>query len=341
MNKVRDLTGAAETSRFGARWTDLCIPALCPGNGAMFFAGGDTYDGDVPLAGEWNAPVGLLSSSTALNSLRVDSCVSHPGTQHVRALVPEGHIPVPPHGNRTTALPSDVFTIGDVMYMHLMRGPLYETHHTDFWRSGDKGETWQYVAQWSDDRNPLTRRQKTYAVADDGYCYVLSTAFDRAVVSDLFLHRVPQDMVGDPAAYQPWGFADGAWAWGNPPTTVARPRQWGDICLRAMGGQYVFTWLDMVPDGAPRPPVGVPEIRAQVLPLPTSNLFTTPEQQLITHVPAGQESGAHVTSPYGGFIIPGSTFDDFHIAVSQWYFDGAAKQHYYRVMQYGGALSSP
>nr|WP_189938041.1 DUF4185 domain-containing protein [Streptomyces sulfonofaciens] len=307
--RIRNLTGPAETGAFAAPWTDLGIPARCP-DGRLFFACGDTFDGPVMGAADWRAPVGLRASNPNPAALAIDGAV---GGSHAVGLVPESH------QDGTTAIPSDVFTVGNTMYMHLMRGVLYQTHHSDFWRSDDNGETWQYLCQWPGDQYGGQFQQKTYAVADDGYCYVLSTVFNRDVASDLLLHRVPQSGLGNPAAYQPWGYANGAWAWGNYPTTITGRRRWGEICFRAMGGRYAFTWLNM----------DVLSIRAQVFALPTSNLFTTPEQTMIVPTTPGNEYGNAVASPYGGFIIPGSTFDDFHITVSQWY-DNVD----YRVMHY-------
>lgn len=307
--KVKNLTGPAETGQFAAPWTDLGIPARCP-DGSLLFVCGDTFDGDGVGAADWRAPVGLRSSSADLGSVTIDGSV---GGAHANGLVPEGH------ENNTTAIPSDVFTIGDTMYMHLMRGVIYQTDHSDFWKSTDNGETWQYLCQWPGDQYGGQFQQKTYAVADDGYCYVLSTVFNRDVVSGLLLHRVPQDQLGTPGAYEPWGWADNAWAWGNPPTTVTASRKWGEICFRAMGGKYALTWLNM----------DVLSMRAQVFALPTSDLTTTPEQTIIVPTTPGAESGNAVASPYGGFIFPGSSFSDFHIAVSQWYDD-----QNYRVMHY-------
>jgi D-arabinan endo alpha-(1,5)-arabinofuranosidase len=300
-SKVADLSGPDQTGSLGAAWTDLGVPALCP-DGSMLFACGDTFDGAAEGQGTWLAPVGLRSSSSDLGSLRIDSGV---GGSHVASLVPEGH------DGGTTAIPSDIFTIGDTMYMHLMRGVLYNTDHSDFWRSTDNGNTWEYLCQWPGNQYDSQFQQKTYAVADDGYCYVLSTVFNRTVESGLLLHRVPQDQLGNPDAYDPWGYANGAWGWGNYPTTINGTRKWGEICFRAMGGKYAFTWLDLGSLTA--------TIRAQVFPLPTSDLTTTAEQVLITASAPGLEAGTLVASPYGGFIVPGSTFDNFHIIVSQWY----------------------
>lgn len=307
--KIRNLTGPAETGAYAAPWTDLGIPARCP-NGTMLFVCGDTFDGGGVGGPDWRAPVGLRASNPSLSSLTIDGSV---GGSHANGLVPEGH------EGGTTAIPSDVFTVGNTMYMHLMRGVIYQADHTDFWKSTDNGETWTYLCQWPANLYNNAFQQKTYAVADDGYCYVLSSVFNRSVNSDLLLHRVPQNQLGTPGAYQPWGYANGAWAWGNPPTTVTTSRRWGEICFRAMGGQYAFSWLNMDPLG----------IHAQVFALPTSNLFTTPEQTTIVPTSPGAEGGNAVASPYGGFIIPGSTFDDFHLCVSQW-FDNTD----YRVMHY-------
>jgi hypothetical protein len=42
-----------------------------------------------------------------------------------------------------------------------------------------------------------------------------------------------------------------------------------------------------------------------------------------------------VTAPYGGFVVPGSTLDDLHLTVSQWYDnDDNTAGEQYRVMQY-------
>ncbi|KJS60072.1 DUF4185 domain-containing protein [Streptomyces rubellomurinus] len=320
--KVKNLSGLAETGPFGAPWTDLGIPVRCP-DGTMLFVCGDTFDGSGVGDGDWYAPVGLRSSSADPNNLRIDGVV---GGDHARSLVDEPHTWV--GDKRTTAIPSDAFVVNGVMYMHLMRGVIYDTHHTDFWRSTDNGETWEYLCQWPADLYGGQFQQKTYAVADDGYCYVLSTVFNRDVESGMLLHRVRQDSLGNPDAYEPWGFTDSGWQWNAPaPTTVFGTRKWGEICFRAMDGKYVLTWLNMDPLS----------IRAMVFPLPTSDLTRTLEQTMILPCAPGQEAGNLVLSPYGGFVVPGSTFGDFHIVVSQWYVPDPT---IYRIMQYRIAMLS-
>lgn len=311
--RVRTLTGPEETGRWGAALTDLGIPVKCP-DGSMLFVCGDTFAGPNIGDGPWTAPAGLRSSSSALDGLVIDGAV---GGDQVQNLVPEGHAPVPPD-KATTAIPSDAFTIGDTMYMHLMRGVIYDTHHTELWSSADNGNTWSKLCDWAPDLHRGNFQQKTYAVADDGFAYVLSGIFNRAPESELLLHRVPVEKLGDPAAYEPWGHDGTNWGWGIPPTTVAQPRKWGEICFRAMGGKFAFSYFD---DSAAR-------IALQVLPTATGNLFTTPVQTLIEG--STVDEGNRLRAPYGGWIVPGSTFEDFHVAVSQWIYPTPE----YRVIQF-------
>lgn len=313
VSKVKDLSGPAQTGRFATPWSDLGIPARCP-DGSMLFVGGDSFDGAKVPGSNWRSPVGLRSASSNLDSLTIDSAV---GGAAAVGLVPEGHVKV--SGGSTTAIPSDVFTIGTTMYLHLMRGVIYQTDHSDFWKSEDNGNTWTYQCQWPGTALNGQFQQKTYAVADDGYCYVLSTAFNRKTTSGLLLHRVPHAAVGTPGSYQPWGYQDGAWGWGRPATTIATARGWGEICFRQVGDRYVFTFLNAA-DAT---------IRAQVLSGPTANFYSTPQQTVIVNGPAAAQGGRVVTAPYGGFIVPGSTVANLHLVVSQWY-DATD----YRFMQY-------
>lgn len=310
--RIKDLTGPHLTTRFDAELTDLGIPVVCP-NGTMLFVCGDTFKGPAMGQQPWTAPVGLRSTSTNLNNLAIDGCV---GGDRVRNMVPESHTEVDP-GRFTTAIPSDAFTVGDTMYMHLMRGVIYDTSHTELWSSKDNGETWTKLCEWARDLHRSNFQQKTYAIANDGYAYVLSGLFNRGPVSELLLHRVRQDRLGEPAAYEPWGW-NGQWGWGIPPTSIARTRKWGEICFRAMDGKYAFTYFDE----------SALQIKLQVLATPTSNVTTTPEQVLIQH--GGVDQGNILRNPYGGWVIPGSTFNNFHCAISRWIYPSAD----YKVIQY-------
>lgn len=172
---------------------------------------------------------------------------------------------------------------------------------------------------------PFTDAQTTYQLlarcaTDDKFAYCLSSVFNRDVVSDLLLHRVPLDSLENADAWEPWGSKDGEWAWGNPPSTVMSSRRFGEISWRNLGGnKWVLTWLNMEPLG----------IHYMVLNGPTDDMSKAEEQVLI--LPADNLDTEHdnvVAAPYGGFIFPGATVDKFDFAVSQWIGDT------YRVMQF-------
>lgn len=313
---VRRLTGPEETGRWGAAWTDLCIPVYTAA-GDMLFIGGDTFDGAGVGDKGWRSPVGFRSSNPYLNGLNIDSVV---GGDYAVGLVDE------PHTHGTTALPSDVFRVGDTLYMHLMRGRLHDTHHTDFWRSDDNGYTWKYLCQWPGNMLGGDFQQKTYAVADDGYAYVLSSRFNRTIASNLLLHRVRVDALGDPNAYEPWGWNGTDWSWGAPATSVGPRQCWGEISWRAMSGGYGFSWFDAEPGSGYT-------MKAARLALPTSNIFDAvgSARSLVSH--DHQRADLTQPNPYGGFIVPGSTFDDFHVIVSQW----SGEQQYW-AYQYASSI---
>ena len=315
-------TGADLTGQWAAHYVDLCIPVQ-RADGSLLFIGGDTYATPPPFGNDWRAPVGLTASPTnpTTSKIVINGAVTDTGS-HAKGLVPE------PHGGSpaTTALPSDVFRVGNTLYMHLMRGPIYHTDHTDFWRSQDNGVTWQYLRQWPRDLYDSQFQQKTYAAdTNDAYVYVMSTIFDRATPSGLLLFRVlKSDLdktdadanasdLGAHYAYQGWGYANGRWAWGNQPTTITDQRLWGEICFRAMGGKYALSWFQ--PNNN-----DYADIRAQVFPLPTSDLVTITEQTMVysSRVNPSSDDQSVQHTLYGGFIIPGPTFDNFNIAVSTW-----------------------
>jgi hypothetical protein len=147
VRKIKNLTGPEETGRFGTPWTDLGIPVKCPDD-SMLFVGGDSFGGpDVDAQQDWRAPVGLRSGNPGLDALIIDSAV---GGDHAGRLVRDDRHSVG-RQDGATAIPSDVFRIGDTLYMHLMRGVIYQTDHSVLWRSTDNGNTWEYLCEWSGD----------------------------------------------------------------------------------------------------------------------------------------------------------------------------------------------
>ena len=146
---------------------------------------------------------------------------------------------------------------------------------------------------------------------DDGYVYALSTGFQRN--KGLILHRIHwEDMLkpGSEGKWQPWGYADGKWAWDNP-ATVILPGRFGEMYLRRLDtGYWTLTYFNAEHY----------RIDCMVFDSPVANMFhARADQKTLLHGGAwGRESDTHVAQLYCGAPIPGSTPDRWHYVVSQW-----------------------
>ncbi|MEU3229193.1 DUF4185 domain-containing protein [Nocardiopsis alba] len=300
VTKMGDLTGPGLTTRFRMEATDLGIPARTP-DGRLLFVFGDSFENAVVGGGWWRSPTALYSTTTDPNhGIEWSGAV---GGEAAQQLWPYDHDnPV-----FTTVLPSDVITIGDTMYLHAMvNNGLGNVVWTEIWRSDDSGATWQHTgAHFDADLHGGLFQLLTWAEGDDGYVYVYSTAFTRS--RPIILHRVPAAAITDPAAYEPWGYLDGAWGWGRPPTPVLEGA-FGEMCLRPIDGKWALTWFN----------AGDYRIDGIIADTPTSNLYTAHRRTLIHGGRWGEEDDSHVAQLYGGYIIPGSTLEDLHLTVSQW-----------------------
>lgn len=311
--KIADLTGPGLTTRFRMDATDLGIPVYTP-DGRMIFIFGDTFEEPIVGGGWWRSPVALYSTTTDLNAgVTWSGAVGGDAAEQLWDYE---------HDNPefSTVLPSDVITIGDTMYLHVMVNKgLGNVIRTEIWRSDDSGATWHHTgAEFPPDLHGGMFQLFTWAQGDDGYLYVYSTGFQRD--KPIILHRVPEQGLTDLAAYEPWGYRDGAWGWGNPPTPVLEGR-FGELSLRPIDGKWVLTWFNE----------GDYRIDGIVMDTPTSDLATAHRQTLIWGGEWGNEDDAHVAQLYGGYIIPGSTLDELHLSVSQWNTD---EDWPYRVMQH-------
>lgn len=313
VTKIGDLTGPGLTTRFRMEATDLGIPARTP-DGRLLFVFGDTFEGAKVGAGWWRSPVALWSASTDLNAGVTWSGAV--GGDAAQQLWPYEH----DNPEFSTVLPSDVITVGGSMYLHVMVNKgLGNVVWTEIWRSDDSGASWTHTgAKFPADRDGGLFQCLTWGLGDDGWVYVYSTAFTRS--RPIILHRVPADRIADPAAYEPWGFRDGAWGWGNAPTPVLEG-QFGELCLRPLDGKWILTWFN----------AGDYRIDGIIMDTPTSDLYAARRETLIWGGAWGQEDDSHVAQLYGGYVIPGSTLDDLHLAVSQWNTDADWP---YRVMQH-------
>lgn len=313
VTKIGDLTGPDLTTRFRMEGTDLGIPTTTP-DGRMLFIFGDTFEDACAGCGWWRSPVGLYSETTDLNAgVRWSSAVGGDTAQQLWAY---------DHDNPeySTMLPSDIITIGNSMYLHVMANQgLGNVVWTGIWRSDDDGATWVDTgARFAPDPHNGMFQLWTWERGNDGYVYVFSTEFTRS--KPMILHRVPAERLTDPAAYEPWGYLNGSWGWGNPPTPVLEGR-FGEMCLRRFGERWVLTWFNEADY----------RIDGMLLDSPTSNLYEAYRQTLIWGTEWGNEDDSHVAQLYGGYIIPGSTIDDLHLSVSQW---NTTDNWPYRVMQH-------
>ena len=114
----------------------------------------------------------------------------------------------------STVIPTDIITIGNEMYLHVMvcEG-IGNVHWTEVHRSTDNGEIWNHTgATWPGDHHGGLFQMLTWAQGDDGYVYAFSTGFQRD--KGLILQRVFADRVTDPDAWEGWGLRDNVWACG-------------------------------------------------------------------------------------------------------------------------------
>ncbi|GAA4616824.1 DUF4185 domain-containing protein [Saccharopolyspora hordei] len=328
LRKVKDLTGPGITDRFGVGGTDLGVTALAP-DGRLVSVFGDTFERAGVGGPGWRSPVVLFGDPTTVRSgIRWTGSAGARSHYAEQALDYEHDSVV--RGRRvSTTIPTDVITIGDTMYLHVMvcEG-IGNVHWTEVHRSTDNGETWHPTgATWPGDQHGGLFQVLTWELGEDGYVYAFSTGFQRD--KGLVLQRVPADRVEDPGAWEGWGFRDGAWAWGNPPT-IALTGAFGELCLRRVDGRWLLCCFD----------AGNYRIDVLNLDHPTSNLYEATRGTVLHGTSWDREDhgGGRIAQLYGGYIVPGSTLDDLHLVVSQW---NTQRNWPYRAMQFAGSAPRP
>lgn len=299
--KIKDLTGpGTSAAQFGVGGTDLGIPIRQP-NGKIAYIFGDTFEQNTVGGPGWRSPVLLRSEPGGLDA--GITFTSAAGGAYAKQILSYDHN----HPDWSTWLPSDAITIGDRMYLHYMVNQgLGNVRWSEIAYSDDNGETWTPSGvRWDGGDSGGLRQLWTWERGDDGYVYVLSTKFSRT--EPILLYRVPEGRLLDKGAYEPWGFKDGAWAWGNP-ATVVLTGAFGEMCLRKIEGKWVLSWFN----------AGDYDLTIKVFDAPTSNLYTAKTYKPIKGTAWGFESDTRVAQLYGGYIHPDSTLHELHIILSQW-----------------------
>ncbi|MGN7860083.1 DUF4185 domain-containing protein [Microbacterium sp. 22303] len=304
VTRMKVLAGTQAGVQYGIGATDLGIPARTP-DGRLLFMFGDTW-ADTVGGTNWRSPVALYSSTTDLTTGVVFNGAAGAGA-NTQVTAPQLWY-YPHDAYYETVIPSDVITIGSRMYLHaIVNGPTFgAVRWTELWQSDDSGATWQHTGlKFPADMANGHFQCITWGQGNDGYVYIYGTGFQRD--KGIVLYRVPQNSMTTLSAYQPWGYANGAWGWGNPATEVL-PGKFGEMCLRPLGGKWILTWFN----------ADAYRIDAMIVNTPTDNLYTAAKTTLLWGGNWGAEDAIHVAQLYGGYILPGSTLPDLHLSVSQW-----------------------
>ena len=317
--KIKNVTGPGLTDRFGMAATDLGVMTRTP-SGRIIAVLGDPFRQPSVGSDDWRAPVALFSDTKNLDEGIVWSEAAGGDPHYARQLWPYNH-----HGPAgvSTVLPSDVITVGDVMYLHASAHfPFGNVGFTEIWKSIDDGHSWFRVGpRWDAHLHNGLAQLWTWDLGDDGWVYVMSTGFRLQRDRPLILRRVRPERIADPSAYEGWGFRAGEWAWRHEPTPVLEGG-FGELCLRRIQNQWVLVVFDNF---------GY-DLDVRVFPDMTSNLYTVPTGTPIRGTTWGQEGDDRVAQLYGPSIVPGSRLDGgFHILLSQW---NTATGWPYRAMQF-------
>ena len=322
--KVKDLTGPGHTDRFDVGGTDLGATATAP-DGRLVSVFGDTFARPTVGGPGWRAPVVLFADPGSVRR-GVRWTGSAGRGERARQVVRYLHRGVRRWGWQvrrvTTVLPTDLITVGDEMFLHVMVcRELGNVRWTELHRSQDNGVTWRPTGvRWPADHLDGLFQMLTWDRGDDGYVYAFSTGFQRK--HGLVLQRVPERRIAEPAAWQGWGIAEGGWGWDRRPTVVL-PGAFGELSLRRVDDRWLLVAFD---DGHYRMDV-------RVLDAPTTDLHRAPAATVLRGVNWGDEDhdAGLVAQLYGGYILPGSTLAALHLVVSQW---STATNWPYRAMQF-------
>ncbi len=322
--KVKDLTGPGHTDRFEVGGTDLGATAVAP-DGRLVSVFGDTFARPGVGGPGWRSPVVLFADPASVGGgLRWTGSAGQ--GERAGQVVRYRHHGIRRWGRRirrvTTVLPTDLITLGDEMFLHVMVcRELGDVRWTEVHRSRDNGVSWRPTGvRWPADHLDGHFQMLTWERGEDGYVYAFSTGFQRD--KGLILSRVPADRVLDVDAWEPWGLAGDGWGWGRAPTVVL-PGRFGELSLRRVEDRWVLAMFD---DGNYRMDV-------LVLDSPVADLHTAPRATVLQGVGWDEEDHAagRVAQLYGGYVLPGSTLADLHLVVSQW---NTTTNWPYRAMQF-------
>ncbi|WNM68791.1 lysin A [Gordonia phage Soos] len=332
-HKLVDLTGLNETGKWGLGFTDLGAMAQAP-NGDIVAVFGDTFKDKVGGA-DWRSPVILIGRRDAQGIVRWDHA-GGPDREYARQLWAYKHDNSKAPGTISTVIPSDLLTVGDTMYLHVIvnRG-FGNVVWTEIWQSKDNGQNWTHCGEQSKADGAAGGGYLQCVSWDydpaDGYVYIVSTGFQRD--KGLVLRRCKPAQIVNQSSWEAWSYMSGKWAWRTkvvPSVITPAGEKWGELTLRKLDGGWVLGGLLGSEYG----------LVYRVVDSPIANMYTAPKVKLINGVSWAQDDGSkgNVAQCYGGYVVPGSKLgvdNGLHLAVSQW---NTTSGFPYHVMQFAGRL---
>ncbi|UPK74878.1 DUF4185 domain-containing protein [Nocardioidaceae bacterium SCSIO 66511] len=310
------------------RWrvvgTDLGIPYVLE-NGSIGYLFGDTFSSAMPGGPDWRSPVMLRSATHpgSAEGIVFDSAAGVAGDGLAPEIMYNGHRTDDGAGTpEFTVIPNDGIGFPEtgeqiVSYMSIRDWydgtPSWRSNYAGIAHSTD-GNTFRRTPYvwWNNDANNDPFQMWTMQ-RDGAYVYVFSVAAGRQV-GPMMLQRVPWDAMFDKAAYEPWGYLNGSWAWGNPCTGILHGGM-GEPSVRKLDdGTWAMSYLRMSD-------LSIVTRTAEGPDKPWS-----PEAIQVTF--------AQEPNLYGGFIHPWSKSGagNLHLLVSKW------TSNAYHVSQYVGTL---
>lgn len=335
--KVKDLTGpGTSAANFGVGGTDLGIVRRTPA-GFNLYTFGDTFDQFTVGGPGWRSPVMLRSP--AYNGAQLDAGVSFDtavGGNYAKQVLPYTH-----NVGFSTVLPTDVWTIREYMFMHVMVigfGGLSDVLWTEMHYSLNNGDTWQHAGSGGRrEGGDFDAMFQMLTVEHDpvtGWCYAIS-ARGLARNSGAYLWRFRDVDSTDKSKWEGWGWNGANWGWGRYPSNIMpQGVTVGELNLRKVQNNWVFTYFE----------TNTGRIVSKVLASPNSNIAAAPSKIIVTNGNDFLEAinpGNFVRQPYGGYLIDGSTLDNPHYVVSQWNTVPGQNNWPYRSMQFEGTALTP
>ena len=264
---------------------------------------GDSFTGNGFGQGDWLSPVGVRAELDENGRIRFTRPLNDGA--RVEQLIDYQH------DNGLTLIPSDVINLDGTLYMQGMWNQgIGNVRRTQTWKSTDYGATWQSVgttpATFMDGMGNLISWEK----GPDGYIYVASSGFKRS--HPVYLSRFRADSIEttDRSNWEHFNPQTGIWGSEAQPI-LTEDLKAGEMCLRFIDGHWVLAMFNEL----------TASIEVRVSPTIATDWNAIKPAHVVVATPAGwsqPQDADNFAQLYGGYIVPGSTLENFDVVVSQW-----------------------